>query len=221
MTSLLLTILLGAGSMSGPAVPTLVASVETRDIHQLFGEYARDQGWSGAESKLACKVLAGPLTLCLKAEEQGKRRYVTQADLQAWQLDQAQAQVRAGEILAASPWVPVEIEGGGRYFQAKTPPGHEATVFLHPEWLVQLGPTPRIAAPARGVVVAWAGGDEDLDRIMAVGVRKMSEELPDSLSPMALSWNGQAWVAWGQAKARAETKVQTQTQPGAETKSTD
>lgn len=207
MTSLLLTILLGAGpapapTVSAPTAPTLVASVETRDIHQLFNEYASDQGWSGAESKLACKVLAGPLTLCLKAEEQGKRRYVTQADLQLWSLDQDQARSKAGALLSASPWVPVEIEGGGRYFQAKTAPGHEATVFLHPEWLLELGPTPRIAAPSKGVVVAWPGGDKELDQIMAVGVRKMSDELPESLSPMALTWNGQAWVAWGQAKAK-------------------
>ena len=200
MTSLLLTLLLAGGSKSTPSAPTLVASVETRDIHQLFGEYAQDQGWTGSASKLACKVLAGPLTLCLKAEEKGKRRFVTQADLELWQLSQEQAQAKAATLLPESPWVPVEIEGGGRYFLAKTPPGHQSTVFLHPEWLTELGPTPRIAAPARGVVLAWAGGDEELDRIMAVGVRKMSDELPERLSPMALAWNGQAWVAWGQAK---------------------
>lgn len=183
------------------APPTLVASVETRDIHQLFTEYAKEKGWSGEQAKLSCKVLAGPLTLCLKAEEQGQRRYVTQAELRAWGLDAEGARALAGERIGASPWEPVEIDGGGRYFQVKTAPGHEATVFLHPEWLLALGPEPRIAAPAKGVVVAWTGGDAELDQIMAVGVAKMNEQLPDRLSPMALTWNGQAWVAWGQAKA--------------------
>ncbi|MFT5583753.1 MAG: hypothetical protein ACI9VR_001334 [Cognaticolwellia sp.] len=202
MISLLFGFFFGVAPQPLTSTPVLVASVETRDIHQLFGEYARDQGWSGAESKLACKVLAGPLTLCLKAEDQGKRRYVTQADLETWQLDEVQAHAQAAKILEQSPWVVVQIEGGGHYFQAKTAPGHESTVFLHPEWLVDLGETPRIAAPARGVVVAWPDGDEELDRIMAVGVRKMSDELPERLSPMVLSWNGQAWVAWGQAKTK-------------------
>ena len=202
MISLLLGLFLGVAPQPASNSPVLVVSVETRDIHPFFSEYARDQGWSGPESKLACKVLAGELTLCLKAEEHGKRRYVTQADLQTWELDQAQALTMAEKVLSTSPWVVVEIEGGGHYFQARTPPGHQATVFLHPEWLLAFGESPRIAAPARGVVVAWPGGDDELDQIMAVGVLKMSEELPESLSPMALSWNGETWVAWGQAKVK-------------------
>lgn len=207
MTTILLAIALGLAPQPSPqlgqaSAPTLVASVETRDIHELFREYAQDQGWSGPQAKLACEVLAGPLTLCLKVEEEGKRRYVTQGDLSAWRLDLDQAQAKAGERVLASPWTRVEIEGGGHYLQAKTAPGHEGTVFLHPEWLEDLGASPRIAAPARGVVLAWGAGDADLDRIMAVGVRKMADELPESLSPMALSWNGQAYVVWGQAKAK-------------------
>ncbi len=202
MNSLLLSFFLGVAPQPVSSSPVLVVSVETRDIHQSFGEYARNQGWNGPASKLACKVLGGELTLCLKAEEHGKRRYVTQADLQAWGLDQAQALSMAETVLSTSPWVVVEIEGGGHYFQAKAPPGHQATVFLHPEWLLAFGESPRIAAPARGVLVAWPGGDEELDKIMAVGVLKMSEGLPESLSPMALTWNGETWVAWGQAKVK-------------------
>lgn len=181
---------------------TYLASVETRSVHQLYGEYARGQGLEGPDARLSCKLLADPLTLCLKVEEEGKRRYVSQGDLQRWELTDVRARELAAGAVEDNPWQQVPIDGGGHYHQVKADPNRASAALLHPEWLSTLGPNPVVAVPARGVVVGWSAGDPELDKIMAVAVRRMYDELPEPLSPVALSWTDKGWRTWGQAKAR-------------------
>lgn len=192
--------LLAILGLSHAAVPGVVlAAPEGSDAPTLFRE--QTQGDAAARA-LVCDPVVDGLVLCFRVETAGTRRYVTEADLVAWEIDRAALREAAASALTESPLTRVEIEGGGHYWQATAAPGREGTVLLHPEWLEPVGTDVLVAVPARGALVAWSAGDPELDKIVAVGARQMFDELDHPVSPVVLRYRGGAWTVWGQAKPR-------------------
>jgi hypothetical protein len=62
-----------------------------------------------------------------------------------------------------------------------------------------------LAIPARDAVLAWSLGDAELDKIMAVGVRKLFEASAFPVSRKILAWDGHRWVVRGEVKPAPRT----------------
>ena len=191
-------LLLVAAALAEPPGPIL-ASPEGSDAPLLFREQAKGEGKA---RELVCDPLVEGIVLCFRVEAEGTRRYVTEADLVAWQTSRAGLRRRAAETLDESPLVKVELDGGGHYWQSTAEPGREGTVLLHPEWLAAVGEPALVAVPARGALVAWAPGDPELDKIVAVGARQMFDQLDHPVSPTVMRLSEGEWSVWGEAKPR-------------------
>jgi len=152
--------------------------------------------------ELVCDPLVEGIVLCYRVEAEGVRRYVTEADLPAWQTSRAGLRRAAKEGLTENPLERVAVAGGGTYWQAQAA-GREGALLLHPEWLATVADDLLVGVPARGVVVLWEPGDADTDKILAVGVRQMYDELDHPVSPVVMRWRGGEWSVWGQAKPPA------------------
>ena len=125
--------------------------------------------------------------------------------------------IPAGELASAvapgrieNPLVRKTVDGGGDWWQAETVDGYHSLVFLRPDWLDAVGATPVVAAPAKGVVIAWNSGDSENDQIMAVGVRRIFESHQAPVSPLIFKRSEGAWVVWGEAKATTDDAAQGQ-----------
>ena len=154
----------------------------------------------GGQGTLACSALVEEvLQLCYRLEADGVRRYVTTADLAAWDMDLHELRVHAADALTENPLKRIDIDGGGHYFQSAAPTGREATVLLHPEWL---GEGRVVGVPSRGVVVVWTPGDEQLDKMVSVGVTQMHSQLPHPITPVVIQPSEEGWKKWGEAKQR-------------------
>jgi hypothetical protein len=68
-----------------------------------------------------------------------------------------------------------------------------------------VGPVPLVTSPVQGVVLVWDGMDSEVNKIVAVGARKMFEGYPAAISPLVYRWNGAGFVAWGDARPRDPT----------------
>ena len=157
----------------------------------------------GGEGKLACRVFVEEVALmCFRIEADGKRRYVTTADLAAWDTSLEQLEELAAGTLPENPLKPITIEGGGSYWQSSAPVGREAVVLLHPEWLAIAGESAVVGIPSRGVVVVWSPGDSDVDTMVSVGVTQMHGSLPHPITSVVLQKDEEGWSRWGEARKR-------------------
>jgi hypothetical protein len=139
------------------------------------------------------------LPLCFRVEESGRRRWVTQGDLARWGATLAEVETAAAGALVVSPFERKVVHGGSRHYWAvEADSGREVTVVLHPEWLEALGPDVVLAIPARDAVLAWSLGNAELDKIMAVGVRKLFDASSVPVSRKILAWDGRRWVVRGE-----------------------
>ncbi len=175
---------------------TVLVSPEAADVPDLFLQQHPELG------PLRCEALVVDVVLlCFKLQTGASRRYVTEADLLSWDTTPEQLRTAARASLTENPWVANEVPDTGRYFVAQGP--NAAAVLLHPEWLAHVGPEPLVALPARGVVVAWKPGDEELDKVVAVGARRMFEELDHPVTAVIIQKTAEdGWTRWGEAKPR-------------------
>lgn len=172
----------------------------------------RYQAWRTAQglppAQLHCEPLWPEVSLlCFRVWEDGRRRWVEQADLGRWGVS-AEALRAAVEQASAAPIEgaqPVSIEGmSERYLQLVDGDGWAVAGLLRPELLAQrLGGGPlRVAMPSQGVLVAWRPAGLEVDKVMAVGVQELYASQPDALSPRVFLWSGTAWRPFGQAVPR-------------------
>ncbi|MCB9743012.1 MAG: hypothetical protein H6741_02715 [Alphaproteobacteria bacterium] len=193
LLSLLSLVLAGAPGVLLPQ-PIMRSDVDA------FAAHALAEGAKPAASRLACEDLAEGISLCFRVEAGGKLRFVTEADLTAWEMSREALRANAAGAGKESPLQQRAIEGGGVYYEIVAEQGHESLLLLHPEWLASLGPRPRVAFPARGVALAWAADDPEVDHIMAVAVRRAYEQYDGPISPLVLTWDAGKWRPWGEAK---------------------
>jgi len=59
-----------------------------------------------------------------------------------------------------------------------------------------------VGVPSRGVVVVWTPGDDQVDKMVSVGVTQMHSQLPHPITPVVLQRSDEGWKRWGEAKQR-------------------
>ncbi len=166
-----------------------------------YREWARSEGRGGDAAELVCRPFAEKVSLCFTRATEAGRAWLTRADGRTAEQLEAASRGTANDALAGLE--PVAVEGFATpYWMRAEGDGRDHAAVLHPEALrAKLGGDFVVAAPARGVLVAWRHGDVVFDKIVAVGVRRMYETLPDPVSPLVYRWDGAKWVTWGEARA--------------------
>ena len=198
-----------ADASAAPGPPaSLAISAEPGDVRFAFGEHAAAQGLSGDAAAIVCDDLAERLSLCFTFLEGETRRYVTKADLKAWSLDREVLRAKAlagaaGKVGSGRP-AATSVEGGGSYWLSAESDGWDVAALLQPEVLAKVtgAPRPVVAVPQRNTLLAWNPGVEELDTILAVGVRRMHDAAEKPVSPLLYRWDGTRWQVWGEAIQR-------------------
>ena len=130
-------------------------------------------------------------------------RWVTAADVARWHTTPGALRVQvvadAASHLTLSP---KSVEG--RTYWTTDGPWAAAGVLAAPTVAEKLKVDAfYAAAPADGVMLFWIPGDADLDRMLAVGARKMYDALDGSVSPLVHRWSTTGWAGFAEAKPSA------------------
>jgi hypothetical protein len=190
--------------LSAQAAVRVDPGAEPSDVEAQYREFAASKGRSGDRAELVCRPFAEGVDLCFTHLNGGTRLYYTKAD--GKDAAALEASGRGDATAALAGLEATAVEGFTRkYWLRALGDGRDHVPALFPEALQEkVGKDVVIAVPARGVFVAWEPGDADFDKVVAVGVRRMFETLPDPVSPLIYAWNGTSWSTWGQAKAVRE-----------------
>jgi hypothetical protein len=199
MNSLLLLALLRGASPAAASQPAAVdPGLEASDVSAQYASWARKNRVRGAAAELACLPFLSTAQLCFTHVVGDRRVYYTAADTQAPMTLLKEA--AGDEASAISLLAPAYVDGfSPRYFSVSGEPrAHAALLF--PEALEQrLGGKCVVGIPARGVLLAWVPGDLDFDKVMAVGVKKLYDSLPNAVTSVLYTFDGTSWVVWGEA----------------------
>jgi hypothetical protein len=179
------------------------------DAPERFVRWREGQGATDEVSLPCVHLVADALLMCFRVREGDRRRWVTSSDLTAWDVDlrgvlsiirdrSAPHATRSGALMPA--------EGMERSFwQGADGSGWEPAVFLHPGAMARRLETSEllVSAPSTGVVLAWGGGDAEMDLVMAVGTREMWQRQAGPVSPLVYRWARGTWAIHGEAVAEA------------------
>ncbi len=153
-----------------------------------------------------CPELSEGLNLCTACGS----RPVRVTEPAEWGLDleglSAAVSERASSALTDRP-VRQEIADmpGAAYWVSQVGDGYDAAGLLHPERLSEIaGTTPVVGVPSVGTFLMWIPGDPELDKVMAVGVRRIFESAEYPVSDKVYRWHNGAWRVWGEAVAPGE-----------------
>jgi hypothetical protein len=172
-----------------------------------FQAFAQAKGASGLATRLACQPLwPDQAQLCVRYWFEGRRRWVTEADLQSWgrSLPELVAALREASRPHLASIEEVAVVGTkDTYLRLRDGDGWSAALVLLPELVCARlkSPMMAVAAPSEGVALAWVPAPGDTERILLVGVREHYDSLPDPVSPMAMVWEQGAFSPYGQAVA--------------------
>ena len=191
------------------AIPAVFVTAEPADVDVLYRFAAETAGLDGPALTPACRAWSAFFAMCFMVEEDGARRLIHQGDLEEWQVDDAEleelARSQGLSLLSTFSGHQVGIADlkDDAYWLFEGENGLASTALLYPEWMVdRVGEGMVLAIPSRGRVVAWVPGDEEVDRVIAIGIRRLYEQAQIPVSSVIVRWNGQAWVRWGEAQAR-------------------
>lgn len=187
---------LGLGQPPGLILPELAAP----SLPAAFANAGLEQGLDGAEVAQACDYLGEGIPLCYRLIADGKKRWFSHAEAADWGIPLDQLSTAVDAEAAPNPLVHHKVEDGGEWWQVEAPDGHHSLIFLRPDWLEVVGPRPVVAAPAKGVVIAWNSGDSDNDQIMAVGARRIFDSHQAPITPLIFKRHEDRWAIWGEAK---------------------
>ena len=151
----------------------------------------------------ACQPLAEGLALCYSCGPQP----IDQAQLDAWGVDlaaltEAASQVALSGLTEGRP-VRQEIADmpGQFYWLSGEGDGLDSAGLLHPARLSAIaGTTPIVGVPAQGALLFWIPGDPAVDKVIAVGIRRMFEAAAQPVSDKLYRWHNNAWVVWGEVQ---------------------
>jgi hypothetical protein len=186
------------------AIPPLYAQPEPTDIATAFEDYAKGQGKSGPATQIRCAPLVEGVVLCFRYVHDGHLTYVTQSEAVAWHADDP-ALVAAATAQAATlddarfERMPVADMPGAVYWVSRKGDGLDGAAFLDPRRLDRVAGGPAVVAmPAAGTLLFWRPDGGDLDRIVAVGVRRMADASDHPISDRIFRWDGTVWRVWGE-----------------------
>lgn len=180
------------------ASPTVDPGLESLDAGQQYAAWAARHRLKGDAASLACMPFVATAQLCFSHVVDDRRVYLTLADGRT--PVELLKQAAGDEAAAVAPLAPAYVDGfSPRYFAVSGDPrAHAAMLF--PEALeARLGGKCVVGVPARGVLMAWVPGDLDFDKVMAVGVRRLYDSLPNPVTPTLYTFDGKAWQVWGEA----------------------
>lgn len=197
---LLWPLLLGVASSSAAPPPWPV--VVRGDAPGKYASAMQAQGVTTPEP-LACEALVLPShAICFQsAASEGTWEWTTLTE-GAEVVSLRPAEV-AGYVQSYGSLVPI-TNTSYTYWLSTGPRGQGAQALYYPAQLMAALSTTQltVATPNQHIVVAWAGGDATLDRMMLVGVREMYDNQPNPVSPKALRWIDGKWVEFGAAVPR-------------------
>ncbi len=175
------------------------------DVHVQYAAFVASAGWPEAE--LACTNLwPDHAEVCWRTDN-GRGPWVTTEALDEWGVDlaglQAWATIQAAEALSTG-WTEQPVDGLASYWTGPHADGWAAVSAWTPSRFVEVVGTQDVlvAIPVNGVIIAWSPGNSDMDRAVAVGVRKMHDELDSPVSAMIHRWTAGAWTTFGEAVPR-------------------
>lgn len=153
---------------------------------------------------MACTEAAEGLALCFTCGDAP----ISTAHQEAWgwstaKLTEAARSASAAAVSTARPMRQEVHDMPGRAFWVTNlGDGYDMAAFLHPEQLAAaLGtPAPIVAVPGEGFLMAWAPGDEELDTVMAVGIKQMHSRAARPVSDKLYRYQEGEWVVWGEAR---------------------
>ena len=179
---------------------------------------ARSAGATGDAAIPACRRMAPGLLVCVSSVEDPQRVVMMQELTAAGSsLDAALAAARAQlePAWAAKPARTFRVEGvEGRYFVRSAGDGFDAAALLRPELLAQLvSAEPVVAVPEDGTFVWWVPGDADFDKMVAVGVRRMTEASAAPVSAQIYRYTGTEWSVWGEVRGAIDLPIPAQPAP--------
>ena len=192
-------------SISLGAVPDGVRPVMAApDTPERFSSWASDHGLEGRSLPCA-RLVPDALLMCFRLREGKTRRWVRDDDLERWGVDlrgllTAVTERSKGQV--AGSGVLTSVQGmDARYWLGASGSGWQSAVFLAPGEVARALETQSlvVAAPSRGVVLAWGGGDPELDLVMTVGAREMFERQEGPVSEQAFRWDRGTWSVYGRA----------------------
>jgi len=187
--------------------------VAPMDAQDQYAEWSNQAGHAARE--LACVSLwPDQALICFQVTEGSTRRWVHTGDLEQWKVD-AEGLVtvvreRSRTALGHSPLRTRVPDMDAWYWVSAEGDGWAAAGLLNPKILAErMGGAPILAsAPVVGALIAWHPGDAELDKVMAVGIRKMFEREPSPVTPVVHQWTGDRWVPFGEAVPSSEPDAQ-------------
>lgn len=195
------------GVLASPAHATqerLLVAAWPDEVVTAWPAHAKAQGLSGSALEPACTQAAKGLQQCLMVEEAGKRRLATGADVariggHARVLSAGRAAARAaidGLVEAPVPDMP-----GRTYFVRSRGDGLDTALVADPGRVhAAFGAATVMAFPDARTTLVWKRGDPELDKVLAVAVRKAWEAAERPVSPRIYRWDGDGLVEWAAAR---------------------
>jgi hypothetical protein len=193
---------LAAADPPGDLRPALAPA----DVHEQYAAHAASIGVTAPA--LACDpVLDAKAHLCWRRRK-GAGEWATTADLARWQVDTAGLRARAVEVVRtalASGWTERRVPGvEGAYFESPAADGWAPAAVLVPDVVAGVvGGAPALfTVPVDPVVLVWRPGHPELDRVLAVGSRKLYDEEERPVSPLIFRFDGERVSVFGEATPR-------------------
>lgn len=202
---LLAALLGGIATASGAdGAPRLRLGVWPGSFYQTFVAHQRAAGRTGLALEPLCREEAPGLQVCVTVLEGDAVRPVSLRDVERWGTSaeavrrQAVSEAKAG---FAAQVVRSELEGLGPWWMRSQADGWDGAALLLPDALeAMVGGPVVLAVPAQGSALFWAHGNPDLDRAVAVGVRRAAEAAQRPVSDTVYRWTGKEWVVWARAE---------------------
>lgn len=200
--------LLGLALAVEPAAPTAAAApiadptVESSNVVGEYAAWARANKVKGPASEIVCSPFAEGLSLCFTRREGANRVYFTAADEKS--AEELLKESKGAEEAAVTGLEPIYVADFTPPYYMVTGNARADAALLFPDALERkVGGKCVVAVPAMGVLIAWIPGDLDFDKVVAVGVKRAYDTLPNPVTSTLYTWDGKSWVVWGQARESA------------------
>jgi len=193
----------GASATDADAARLLVAAWPDAVLTE-WPAHARGQGRTGPALEPACAQAAKGLQRCLMVEEAGKRRLATGEDIARWG-SRGGAERRAAAVargaLDGLVETPVPEMPGRTLFVRSAGDGLDTALVASPRAVHdRFGAATVMAFPDAHTTLVWRRGDAQLDKVLAVAVRRAWEASDRPVSPAIYRWNGDGLVEWAAAR---------------------
>jgi hypothetical protein len=115
-----------------------------------------------------------------------------------------QARLASRDAITASRPLRQEVHDmpGRHYWLSASGDGLDMAAFLHPEALAAAlgGEAPVVSVPGSGTLLVWLPGDQELDTVVAVGVKSMHGQAAWPVSDKIYRYQDGEWVVWGETR---------------------